>query len=92
VIIKRDETRIYYEVHGPVDGPAVLCTHGVAMDHRTFDQQVSALADRYRVIVWDMPGHGRSDPIGMALYPRAALYTAFAEHKALTESTRHTIF
>lgn len=165
MFIELDGKRVYYEVHGPDRGPAVLFTHGVAMDHRTFDEQVSALADRYRVIVWDMPGHGRSDPIdrhkpfsntaaeitvrlldeasvdratlaglslgslvnqyvlanapervagmihisggslspgyprvlkilipfvsfGMALYPQAALNKAFADHKALTASTR----
>ncbi len=57
------ETRtgsIYYDVHGPVGAPAVMFLHGVAMDHRTFDEQVAALSDRYRVIVWDLPCHGCS--------------------------------
>ena len=50
----------YYEVFGPKDAPTVMFSHGVAMDHRTFMQQVHALQDRYRVIVWDMPFHGKS--------------------------------
>jgi len=37
------------------------------MDHRTFETQVQALEDRYRVIVWDMPYHGRSSPIDKKL-------------------------
>lgn len=51
---------IYYEIFGPKGKPAVVLSHGVGMDYRTFDRQVSALKEHYQVIVWDMPGHGRS--------------------------------
>ncbi len=51
---------IYYKDSGPKDAPAVIFIHGVGMDHRTFDDQVNALKDRFRVIVFDLPGHGRS--------------------------------
>jgi pimeloyl-ACP methyl ester carboxylesterase len=54
----------HYQVYGPEDAPAIIFSHGVAMDHRTFDNQVQALQEKYRVITWDMPFHGRSDPIG----------------------------
>lgn len=55
--------RVFYQVHGPEDAPAVVFTHGVAMDHRTFAPQVEALKDDYRVVTWDMPYHGRSDSL-----------------------------
>lgn len=43
------------------DGPAVVFTHGAGMDHSMFDAQVEALAHQgYRVIVWDLRGHGAS--------------------------------
>jgi len=51
---------IFYKDSGPKDAPAVIFLHGVGMDHRTFDEQVNVLKDRYRVIVFDLPGHGRS--------------------------------
>ena len=35
-------------------------THGLALDHRTFTDQVTALRDRYRVVTWDLPGCGSS--------------------------------
>lgn len=39
-------------------GPAVVFSHGYLMDQTMFDQQVTALAPRYRVITWDQRGHG----------------------------------
>lgn len=59
--------KFYYQVHGPQDAPAVIFSHGVAMDHRTFDNQVRGLKDTYRTITWDMPYHGRSDSIDKEL-------------------------
>lgn len=43
------------------EGRAVLFTHGAGLDHTMFDAQTSALAAAgYRVLVWDMRGHGQS--------------------------------
>ena len=67
MLLQTPTATVYYDVHGPSDAPAVLCSHGVAMDHRTFDAQVRALKQQYRVIVWDMPYHGRSSAIDKSL-------------------------
>jgi len=50
-------TDIHYEDTGG-DGPAVIFSHGILMDHSMFDQQVAALSTEYRVITWDERGHG----------------------------------
>jgi 3-oxoadipate enol-lactonase len=65
--IKNDQGTAYYEVEGPEGGPAVVFSHGVAMDHRTFERQVLALKEHYRVIIWDMPYHGYSSEIDRKL-------------------------
>jgi pimeloyl-ACP methyl ester carboxylesterase len=54
---------VYYEVSGPQEAQVVVFTHGITLDHATFDPQVNALRDKYRVVVWDMPGHGSSFPV-----------------------------
>ncbi|TVR51086.1 MAG: alpha/beta hydrolase [Spirochaetaceae bacterium] len=74
MLLKNDVGTVYYEVHGPENAPAVVFSHGVAMDHRTFEPQIAALSDTYRVIVWDMPFHGDSTPIdeSLAFSPTAA--------------------
>jgi 3-oxoadipate enol-lactonase len=61
--LKTDLGKFYYQEHGPQDAPAIVFSHGVAMDHRSFDAQVRALDAQYRVVTWDMPFHGRSDAI-----------------------------
>jgi pimeloyl-ACP methyl ester carboxylesterase len=50
---------IHHEVTGT--GPAVLLTHGFAASSHMFAATVPAIAVDHTAIVWDMPGHGRSD-------------------------------
>jgi pimeloyl-ACP methyl ester carboxylesterase len=57
--LSRDGVGIHYEVHG--NGPAVLLSHGYSATCRMWDGQIAAFADRYKMIVWDMRGHGQSD-------------------------------
>ena len=57
-MIDRDGVSIYYEAHGA--GPALLLSHGYGATSRMWDGQVAAFADRYRVVLWDMRGHGQS--------------------------------
>ncbi len=54
-----NSTDIYYTDTGG-DGPAVVLSHGLAMDHSMFDPQVAALSGEYRVIAWDERGHGET--------------------------------
>ncbi|MGH8461067.1 MAG: alpha/beta fold hydrolase [Stenotrophobium sp.] len=49
--------RLYFEDTGG-NGPVIVFSHGLLMDHEMFAPQVAALRDRYRVITWDERGHG----------------------------------
>lgn len=68
----RSGSTIHYWVGGVEGRPLVTLTHGATMDHRMFDSQVAALLDTYRVLVWDVRGHGRSQPLGTNFSIRAA--------------------
>jgi len=57
--VHRDGVQVHYEVSG--DGPAILLTHGYGSAAQAWDAQVAALSDQYRVITWDMRGHGATD-------------------------------
>ena len=56
-VMSYDET-IYLEAYG--EGAAVVFTHGLGGNHAIWYQQVTAFADRYRVVTWDQRGFGRS--------------------------------
>lgn len=51
-----------YVVHGPRDAPAVVLVHGFPYDRAMWRFQIGPLTRAgYRVILPDLPGHGRSD-------------------------------
>lgn len=50
------------------DGPAVVLSHGILMDHSMFDRQAEALSGQYRVITWDERGHGATVTPGPFTY------------------------
>ncbi len=53
--------RLHYETAG--DGPAVLLSHGYSATGRMWAPQMEALKDRYRIIAWDMRGHGETESL-----------------------------
>lgn len=55
-----DGTELYVEAFGPAGAPAVVLTHGWGMDANEWVHAVRALAGNHRVVVWDLPGLGRS--------------------------------
>ncbi len=60
MVYKSEGGSIYYKVSGPKDARAIVLTHGAGLHSGMFDKQVEALKSRFRVITWDMPGHGQS--------------------------------
>jgi len=44
-------------------GGAVVLLHGFALDHREWDEEAAALAERYRVVTYDLRAHGDSSPV-----------------------------
>ena len=66
-VLQRKGCPIHYWTGGVEDRPLVVLTHGACVDHHSFDPVVSALASRYRVLTWDVRGHGLSQPMGEAL-------------------------
>ncbi|PJK30172.1 alpha/beta fold hydrolase [Minwuia thermotolerans] len=66
--LARDGVNIHYEVTG--EGPVLLLTHGFCASSAMWRENAPALADAgWKVVTWDMRGHGRSDsPDDPALY------------------------
>jgi len=67
-IVELNGIHINYEEHGRPDGTPIFLTHAYAATLQMWNPQFEALHD-YRVIGWDMRGHGGTDsPPGQDAY------------------------
>jgi pimeloyl-ACP methyl ester carboxylesterase len=55
-----DGSVLQVEFYGPPDGPALILTHGWGADSTEWYYLKKHLSDRFRLIVWDLPGLGLS--------------------------------
>lgn len=49
-----------YSLSGPAGAPVLALIHGLGLNRRIWDKFVSRLAPRYRVLTYDLYGHGES--------------------------------
>jgi pimeloyl-ACP methyl ester carboxylesterase len=59
----------YYELSG--HGPALVFVHGAFADARMWDSQWGHFISKYRVLRYDLRGHGRTGSSGLAAYSMA---------------------
>lgn len=52
--------RLAHRIDGPTDAPVLVLGPSLGTDLHLFDAQVARLADRYRILRYDLPGHGLS--------------------------------
>ncbi len=57
---------IYYEVHGREGAPWLVLSHSLACTVRMWDPQLAAFKERYRMLAYDMRGHGQTSAPGGA--------------------------
>jgi pimeloyl-ACP methyl ester carboxylesterase len=54
---------VHYEILGPENAPWIVLCHGAGLDAASFRTVALQLAKRFRVLLWDLPGHGFSQPM-----------------------------
>ncbi|MET0743157.1 MAG: 3-oxoadipate enol-lactonase [Microvirga sp.] len=52
---------LHHQTLGPRDGPALVFANSLGSDLRIWDRVAPAFADRFRVVLYDLRGHGLSD-------------------------------
>jgi 3-oxoadipate enol-lactonase len=52
--------RLAYSLHGDQNRPAVVLSHALATSMEIWGYQLPLLAHRFRVLLYDLPGHGAS--------------------------------
>ena len=55
------------QVTGPAAAPAVVLVHGIGLNLLIWDDFVPVLSEKFRVIRYDLPGHGGSATVGSPL-------------------------
>ena len=60
MFVQANGIRTHYVLDGPADAPWVTFVTGIANDTTLFEGQARALADRFRVLRYDLRGQGRS--------------------------------
>ena len=59
--VKRpDGSELFAQTFGPDDAPPIVMTHGWSVDSTEWDYSRDALAKDHRLILWDLPGLGKS--------------------------------
>ena len=60
-VVRANGIDIEIRLDCPTDGLPVILSNSLSTDHRMWDDQLPALADKYRVIRWNKRGHGGSE-------------------------------
>ena len=61
-LLKRDGFDVHFWLGGKVAAPLVVFTHGATIDHHEWDATLPLVGEHFRVLAWDVRGHGRSRP------------------------------
>lgn len=70
-----DGLNLSIRAYGDEGAPEILFLHGLGQSRLSWKHQVQGLADRFRVVTWDLRGHGDSGkPAAIAAYSDAALW------------------
>jgi pimeloyl-ACP methyl ester carboxylesterase len=59
-VTRSDGTKIHAELYGPSDAPTLVFTHGWGTNSTEWYYAKRHLSDRFRLILWDLPGLGES--------------------------------
>lgn len=56
--IRVGDIEVTYQLDGPVDAPIVMLVHGLMTSHRIWDGVVRSLSQKWRILRYDLRGHG----------------------------------
>ena len=87
-VLERNGCRLHYWTGGDPSAPLVVFTHGATVDHQEWDATLPlVLAAGYRVLTWDVRGHGLSRPAAFALAEAEADLLALVEALGVRQAT-----
>jgi len=55
-----DNVKVHWQIEGQGDGPAIVLLHSIGTEMGIYERVVPCLADRFRLLLIDLRGHGQS--------------------------------
>jgi len=86
-ILERNGCALHYWTGGKVDAPLVVFTHGATIDHHEWDATLPLVGEYFRVMAWDMRGHGLSRPAKFDFAKAVADLLALLDRLGVREAT-----
>jgi 3-oxoadipate enol-lactonase/4-carboxymuconolactone decarboxylase len=59
--VEHNHARLFYRLQGQDSKPVLVFSHSLGVDHGQWDQQTADLLPHFRVLRYDLRGHGASD-------------------------------
>lgn len=73
--METESGKVYYWLSDDINNDKLVLffLHGMTADHSMFQEQVKFFTDKYNIILWDAPAHGKSRPYENFTYEKAAI-------------------
>lgn len=84
--LHRPGFQIHYWIGGPATAPLVVFTHGATIDHREWEATLPIVGETFRVLAWDVRGHGRSRPAPFVLKDAVADLLAILDQQQVEQA------
>ncbi len=87
-ILERNNCKIHYWAGGKTDAPLVVFSHGATIDHHEWDATLPLVVNvGFRVLIWDLRGHGLSRPARFDLVEAVDDLLALLDRLQVREAT-----
>ncbi len=83
MVLKAEHGDIHYEERGDKDAPPLIFSHGRSHDLKTFVHQAEHFQKTHRVILWDLPDHGKTTIRPFTFARAAEAMVALLDHLAI---------
>jgi 3-oxoadipate enol-lactonase len=86
-ILKHNGCALHYWTGGKESAPVVIFSHGATIDHHEWDSTLPLVGRYFRVVAWDMRGHGLSRPPMFHFFDAVADLSALLDHLGVRKAT-----
>lgn len=84
--LERKGVNLHYWTGGQATAPLVVFTHGATVDHHEWDTTLPLVGEKFRILTWDIRGHGLSRPAPFECREAVADLIAILDHLQVAQA------